>query len=97
MEQSDLSAARRRAARPSLAVSLAHGQGDILEAQRLRYRVFAGEMGANLPSRIPGVDHDVYDPHCDHLIVRVDDVERIEPGEDRRGDDQEPCDADDEQ
>ena len=70
MEQSDLSAARRRAARPSLAVNLAHLQGDILEAQRLRYRVFAGEMGANLPSRIPGVDHDVYDPHCDHLIVR---------------------------
>ena len=27
-------------------------------------------MGANLPSRTPGVDHDVFDPYCDHLVVR---------------------------
>jgi putative hemolysin len=46
------------------------GQSEILEAQRLRYRVFAGEMGANLPSRTPGVDHDIYDPYCEHLVVR---------------------------
>jgi putative hemolysin len=56
--------------RPALAVSFARTASDVLDAQRLRYNVFAGEMGANLPSRIPGVDHDIYDPYCDHLIVR---------------------------
>jgi putative hemolysin len=70
MEQQHLGVERRRAVRPKLAVGLAHGHGEILEAQRLRHRVFAGEMGANLPSRIPGVDHDIYDPFCDHLVVR---------------------------
>ncbi|EKE18237.1 MAG: hypothetical protein ACD_10C00073G0001 [uncultured bacterium] len=70
MEKIQSSAELRRARRPSLAVGFARSQGDILEAQRLRYRVFAGEMGANLPSRTPGVDHDVFDPYCDHLVVR---------------------------
>ena len=40
------------------------------EAKRLRYRIFAGELGARLPTRTPGVDHDLYDPYCDHLVVR---------------------------
>ncbi|HEX6734671.1 MAG TPA: GNAT family N-acyltransferase [Azonexus sp.] len=70
MEQQHLGVARQRAGRPSLAVGLAHGQSEILEAQRLRHRIFAGELGAKLPSRTPGVDHDIYDPYCDHLLVR---------------------------
>jgi putative hemolysin len=70
MEQLESSAERSRANRPSLAVEFARTPGDILEAQRLRYRVFAGEMGANLPSRTAGVDHDVFDPFCEHLVVR---------------------------
>jgi putative hemolysin len=32
--------------------------------------VFAGELGARLPSRVPGVDHDMFDPYCEHLVVR---------------------------
>ena len=56
--------------RPELSVGLARNDSEIEEAQRLRYRVFAGELGARLPSRIAGVDHDIYDPYCDHLIVR---------------------------
>jgi len=59
-----------RPPRHNLTVGFAHSPGDILDAQRLRYRVFAGEMGANLPSRTPGVDHDLYDPYCEHLVVR---------------------------
>ncbi len=55
---------------PRLIVGLARSPGEVTDAQRLRHRVFAGEMGANLPSRIPGVDHDIYDPHCEHLVVR---------------------------
>lgn len=70
MEELQGALEQRRKKRPSLAVSLARGQSDILDAQRLRYRVFAGEMGANLPSRTPGVDHDIYDPFCEHLVVR---------------------------
>ena len=70
MEQIHHEAARSRPLRHNLAVGFAHSQREILDAQRLRYRVFAGVMGANLPSRTPGVDHDIYDPHCKHLVVR---------------------------
>ena len=63
--------------RPSLHVTLARSESEILEAQRLRYRVFADELGANLPSRTPGVDRDLYDPFCEHLIVRDEDNGRI--------------------
>ena len=73
MKKLQIGVARRHAKRPSLSVGFAHGQSEILDAQRLRYRVFAGEMGANLPSRIPGVDHDIYDPYCEHLVVRDTD------------------------
>lgn len=62
----------RKAARPQLSVSLAHSADEIREAQRLRYRVFAGELGAKLPTRNPGVDEDIYDPFCEHLLVRDD-------------------------
>lgn len=58
----------------SYEVGLARSEAEILEAQRLRYRVFAEEMGARLPSRHSGVDQDVFDTFCHHLIVRdVDD------------------------
>ncbi|GAB3276528.1 GNAT family N-acetyltransferase [Parasphingorhabdus pacifica] len=42
----------------------------VLAAQRLRYEVFAGEMGATVHGA--GVDTDPFDDHCDHLIVRDD-------------------------
>ena len=70
MEHIQKNAGRVRPEKKSLSVGLACGQSEILDAQRLRYRVFAGEMGANLPSRTPGVDHDIYDPYCQHLVVR---------------------------
>ncbi|MDK9723628.1 MAG: GNAT family N-acetyltransferase [Sterolibacteriaceae bacterium MAG5] len=67
-------AARRK---PSLHVALAECESEILEAQKLRWRVFADEMGARLPSRTPGVDRDLFDPYCEHLIVRDEDNGRI--------------------
>ncbi|MCL2635901.1 MAG: GNAT family N-acetyltransferase [Betaproteobacteria bacterium] len=70
MEQSHLGLGHQRPGRTSLAVGLARSSNEILEAQRLRHRVFAGELGARLPSRTPGVDHDIYDPFCEHLLVR---------------------------
>jgi putative hemolysin len=54
----------------ALAVSLARGASDIRAAQRLRYQVFAEEMGARLNNREAGVDSDMYDAWCEHLIVR---------------------------
>ena len=51
-------------------VSLAVDDSEIREAQRLRHEVFAEEMGARLSSVLPGHDIDLYDPFCDHLLVR---------------------------
>jgi putative hemolysin len=45
---------------------------DVREAQRLRYLVFAQEMGAHLcppAGTLPGLDADGFDPFCDHLMV----------------------------
>ena len=63
---------RGRPARPSLSVGIADSAEIVRAAQELRYRVFADEMGANLPTVIPGIDHDAFDPHCHHLVVRDD-------------------------
>lgn len=41
-------------------------------AQRLRYRVFADELGATVPGGVPGFDADEFDARCDHLIIRED-------------------------
>ena len=70
MEQLHKESGAQRAQRHRLAVGFARTPGEIHDAQRLRYRIFAGEMGANLPSRTPGIDHDIYDRYCEHLVVR---------------------------
>jgi putative hemolysin len=45
---------------------------EVRAAQRLRHRVFAGELGAALHSPEPGLDGDRFDAFCDHLVVRED-------------------------
>lgn len=67
----------QRPARARLHVALASSASEIIAAQKLRWRVFADELGASLPSRTPGVDQDFYDAHCDHLIVRDEANGRI--------------------
>lgn len=64
------SSSKATAGKPEYRVELAQTEADILAAQKLRYRVFAEEMGANLRNRVAGVDSDLYDPFCEHLIVR---------------------------
>jgi putative hemolysin len=57
-----------------LDVAWARDESDVREAQRLRYLVFAEEMGARLPhppGTPRGLDADVYDPYCEHLLVRA--------------------------
>jgi len=53
-----------------LITSLARSEAEVLEAQRLRYKVFAEEMGANLPSASEGIDRDIFDKYCEHLLLR---------------------------
>jgi putative hemolysin len=53
-----------------LEVSFAADRGELLEAQRLRYRVFAQELGAQLDAPFPGIDADLFDAYCHHLLVR---------------------------
>ena len=58
-------------------VALARSEEEVREAQRLRYKVFVEELGAHLQCRTPGHDIDLYDPFCEHLIVRENQADRI--------------------
>ena len=60
----------RVAKKSAIQVYVARDLSEIKEAQRLRYRVFAEEMGASLPYNAEGLDVDLFDAYCDHLIVR---------------------------
>ena len=43
---------------------------EVRQAQRLRFDVFAGEMGAQLDTPLAGHDIDRFDDYCEHLLVR---------------------------
>jgi putative hemolysin len=51
---------------------LTRKDADVEAAQRLRYRVFAEELGATLSDSGGDRDIDRFDEHCDHLVVRAD-------------------------
>ncbi|MDO9197270.1 GNAT family N-acetyltransferase [Rhodoferax sp.] len=53
-----------------LSVSWAKHTDEVRQAQRLRFRVFAQEMGARLDTMSPGHDVDLFDNYCEHLLVR---------------------------
>lgn len=55
---------------PRLQASFARSTAEIRESQRLRYEIFAGEMGARLHNSLPGHDDDALDACCEHLLVR---------------------------
>jgi len=60
-----------------LNVGLANTPAEVRAAQRLRYQVFAEEMGARLDCAEPGIDADRFDPYCQHLLVRDLDRQRV--------------------
>ena len=60
-----------------LAVSMARSVSEIEEAQRLRFKVFAEEMGASLISADEGIDRDIFDSYCEHLLVRENDNNKV--------------------
>ncbi|BAJ32615.1 MULTISPECIES: GNAT family N-acyltransferase [Kitasatospora] len=55
---------------PTYQLAFARTAEEVREAQRLRYQVFAQEMGAVLDTPLPGLDADPFDEFCDHLLVR---------------------------
>jgi putative hemolysin len=65
-------------ARPArLEVVWARHEDEVAQAQRLRYLVFAQELGARLrpPAGTPeGHDADLFDRYCEHLLVRTQPV-----------------------
>ncbi len=44
-------------------------QDQVRQAQKLRYQVFACEMGARLDTQIPAHDVDRFDDYCEHLLA----------------------------
>lgn len=56
--------------KPVFMISWASNTDEVKEAQRLRYKVFADEMGARLPANAEGLDVDEFDAYCDHLLIR---------------------------
>ena len=67
--------ARRSSRR--LYTELATTVDDIRASQRLRYRVFAEELGARVKGADDGVDEDEFDRYCQHLLVRESATGRI--------------------
>lgn len=63
--------------RPRFEVRFAETAEEVRATQRLRYAIFAGEMGAAIDGGADGLDHDQYDPFCRHLTVREAESGRI--------------------
>ena len=66
----DLQRELGHATRNKLTSSIARTSAEVQEAQRIRYKVFAEEMGARIPNPELGLDIDRFDEYCDHLLVR---------------------------
>lgn len=63
-------------AQSRLYLSIARTPAEVAEAQRLRYKVFAEEMGAQV-SGTGGLDIDGFDDFCDHLLVRESNTHQV--------------------
>jgi len=73
----DLIKQQEREPQRRLTYSLARTQTELEAAQRIRFKVFAEEMGAKLPSARLGLDIDRFDQYCDHLLVRDHSNEKV--------------------
>jgi putative hemolysin len=61
----------------AIEVSWAKHQDEVREAQKLRYEVFANEMGARLARTMEGHDTDLFDDYCEHLLVREGHTQKV--------------------
>ncbi|KAF1069092.1 MULTISPECIES: GNAT family N-acetyltransferase [Variovorax] len=64
-------------AKQGITVGWARHQDDVRAAQRLRYEVFVGEMGARISTSLPGHDVDLFDDFCEHLLVRDELTQQV--------------------
>ncbi|PRY42820.1 GNAT family N-acetyltransferase [Umezawaea tangerina] len=67
-----VSTARPATGTPGYSLLVARDSAEVVAAQRLRYKVFADEVGASLHTPVEGHDVDRFDEFCDHLVVRDD-------------------------
>ena len=63
--------------KPTFSIEWASRPSEVKEAQRLRYKVFADEMGANLSQNSERLDIDEFDTYCDHLLIRDQDTLKV--------------------
>ncbi len=63
--------------KPGFQITWASNATEIKEAQRLRYKVFAEEMGAQLAANAEGLDVDEFDAYCDHLLIRDQETLKV--------------------
>ena len=75
--ESQVAAKRPRQQAGGLSVQWARHQDDVRAAQRLRYDVFACEMGARLNTPLAGHDVDRFDDFCEHLLVRDEATQAV--------------------
>ena len=77
-ESVDSSRASREAAPAErFRYEFATSPAEVIESQRLRYRVFAQELGATVQGAEQGLDRDSFDAHCWHLLVRENATNQV--------------------
>jgi putative hemolysin len=77
MTRSQLLASTAPDAQARYSLLVARDSAEVEAAQRLRYQVFAIELGARLGGSSQGLDVDGFDEACDHLVVREDSTGEI--------------------
>lgn len=77
MTRSQLLASTAPNAQARYSLLMVRDSAEVQAAQRLRYQVFAGELGARLAGSPQGLDVDEFDQMCDHLVVREDSTGEI--------------------
>ena len=70
-------AAAARGSAAAISIAWARHADEVREAQRLRFAIFAGEMGARLDTPLPGHDVDLFDDYCEHLLVRDEATQAV--------------------
>jgi putative hemolysin len=65
------------APRGQISVTWARHLDEVRSAQRLRYSIFVGEMGARVQTPLAGHDIDSFDEYCEHLIVRDQNTQEV--------------------
>ena len=58
-------------------ISWASSDKERNEVYKLRYKIFAEEMGANINGGKKKIDKDIFDDYCEHLIARDIKSEKI--------------------